>query len=317
MFLPAAGDAAAARPPRPARRAWPPRPPLARVLAFSEAEESSSARDGRGGRRGAGRGRLTRPGPGRGGHEHLLQRAEPAPDPAGPADGLAWSVNPQIHAFDDLSLMENLQAQPDTIATARSFAPGTGLLRHADHAAPAVQRGRGHRQEFRPTASCPGRSTSGSRRCSAPPGRSAASRRSAARGADGLTYYDTVGPAGVIESPAGSPARPSSSPGRTRRTRSRSCWRTRSAGGRAGVPQPGRADPARVAAIAVGQPDRTTVLLANLTAADCEVPSTLTGLAAPGRGPLRILDEHSAERGRRRPAAFLRSWPEVTSTEGQ
>ncbi|MEP7024726.1 MAG: hypothetical protein ABJB47_13195, partial [Actinomycetota bacterium] len=39
--------------------------------------------------------------------------------PPGQAAGLAWSVNPQIHAFDDLSLMENLQAQPDTAATAR------------------------------------------------------------------------------------------------------------------------------------------------------------------------------------------------------
>ena len=48
--------------------------------------------------------------------------------PPGPADGLAWSVNPQIHAFDDLSLMENLQAQPDTVATARFFAPGTAYF---------------------------------------------------------------------------------------------------------------------------------------------------------------------------------------------
>jgi hypothetical protein len=38
------------------------------------------------------------------------------------ADGLAFSLNPQVHAFDDLSLMENLAAQPETIRTARSFA---------------------------------------------------------------------------------------------------------------------------------------------------------------------------------------------------
>lgn len=40
-------------------------------------------------------------------------------------EGLAFSLNPQLHAFDDLSLMENLAAQPETIRTVRSFA---GLL---------------------------------------------------------------------------------------------------------------------------------------------------------------------------------------------
>jgi D-apionolactonase len=33
----------------------------------------------------------------------------------------AFSINPQVHAFDDLSLMENLEAQPETIHSARQF----------------------------------------------------------------------------------------------------------------------------------------------------------------------------------------------------
>ena len=28
---------------------------------------------------------------------------------------VAFSINPQVHAFDDLSLIENLEAQPETI----------------------------------------------------------------------------------------------------------------------------------------------------------------------------------------------------------
>ena len=126
--------------------------------------------------------------------------------PAGPADGLAWSVNPQIHAFDDLSLMENLQAQPDTIATARFFAPGTALfvtpitLRPRFNAVAVTDArssfdgGLPWQVDVRQPSLFGAAWTLGS------------IAALAGAGADGLTYYDTVGPAGVIESPAGSPA---------------------------------------------------------------------------------------------------------------
>jgi D-apionolactonase len=35
----------------------------------------------------------------------------------------AFSINPQVHAFDDLSLIENLEAQPETIQSVRQFCP--------------------------------------------------------------------------------------------------------------------------------------------------------------------------------------------------
>jgi hypothetical protein len=38
------------------------------------------------------------------------------------ADGVAYSLNPQVHAFDDLSLMENIAGQPEAVATLRTFA---------------------------------------------------------------------------------------------------------------------------------------------------------------------------------------------------
>jgi len=40
----------------------------------------------------------------------------------GGADGLAYSLTPQVHAYDDLSLFENIGAQPETVRTLRSFA---------------------------------------------------------------------------------------------------------------------------------------------------------------------------------------------------
>ena len=43
-------------------------------------------------------------------------------------DLISWPVSPQVHAFDDRSVMENLEAQPHTVATARSFAENRPLV---------------------------------------------------------------------------------------------------------------------------------------------------------------------------------------------
>jgi hypothetical protein len=48
-----------------------------------------------------------------------LNRQRP-PKHAG--DGICYSMNPQVHAFDNASLVENLEAQASTVRTARSFA---------------------------------------------------------------------------------------------------------------------------------------------------------------------------------------------------
>jgi hypothetical protein len=49
--------------------------------------------------------------------EHVLGRLALAG-----ADFVFWPINPQVHAFDHLSLVETLEAQPDTVKTARAFA---------------------------------------------------------------------------------------------------------------------------------------------------------------------------------------------------
>lgn len=47
--------------------------------------------------------------------------------PAGSGDFLSFAVSPQVHATDDLSIMENLEAQADVVRTARAFAPGVAI----------------------------------------------------------------------------------------------------------------------------------------------------------------------------------------------
>lgn len=42
----------------------------------------------------------------------------------GALDGVTYSINPQVHAFDNASLVENLEAQAHTVESARAFAAG-------------------------------------------------------------------------------------------------------------------------------------------------------------------------------------------------
>jgi hypothetical protein len=43
-------------------------------------------------------------------------------------DGVAYSINPQVHAFDERSLVETLATQATTVATTRSFAGSTPVI---------------------------------------------------------------------------------------------------------------------------------------------------------------------------------------------
>jgi hypothetical protein len=52
-------------------------------------------------------------------------------------DGVVYSINPQTHAADDRSIMENVYGQEDTVATARHFLPGRPI-----HVSPVTLIGR-------------------------------------------------------------------------------------------------------------------------------------------------------------------------------
>ena len=213
--------------------------------------------------------------------------------------------------------MENLQAQPATIATARSFAPGTDVYITPITLRPRFNAVAVSNQEFadgglpwqvdvRQPALFGAAWTLGS------------VAALAGAGAGGLTYYDTVGPAGVIESPAGSPSpeffsRPDT-PYPLAVVLADACSLT---GG--SIRELIGVDPARLAAVAVSKAGATTVLLANLTAETHEVRVGLTGLASAGRDSearLRILDEHSCEAAVAELESFLSSGADVHLSDG-
>jgi hypothetical protein len=291
------------------------RPDLARVLAFSDVEESSSA-----GTVTAVREALAAAGlaavPVISGTNVYFNELNRHRIPPGPADGLAWSVNPQIHAFDDLSLMENLQAQPDTLATARFFAPGTPC-----YVTPVTLRPRFNAvavtdQEF-PAGALPWQVDVRQPSLFGAAWTLGSVAALTAAGADGLTYYDTQGPAGVVESAAGSPwpaeffSRPD--------TAYPLAVVLADACGLAGRPvRPLHGlDPAVLAGFAAGGTDGgpgLTILLANLTAQTRQARVTMSGRAAAARA--RVLDEHTFAAAAADLAGFLASRTELPVTEG-
>lgn len=123
----------------------------------------------------------------------------------GDADFVFWSINPQVHARDDLSLMENLEAQSATVRTARTFARGRPLV-----VSPVTLR-----QRFNPVATGP--------ESDPPPGelpRPVDPRQAGALGAawtlgslaelasagvEAITCYETTGWRGVMERESGPP----------------------------------------------------------------------------------------------------------------
>ncbi len=45
----------------------------------------------------------------------------------GPADFLAWAVNPLVHATDEQTMIENLEAQPETVYASKHFSNGVNV----------------------------------------------------------------------------------------------------------------------------------------------------------------------------------------------
>lgn len=107
-------------------------------------------------------------------------------------DAVCFSVNPQVHAFDDESVMMNAAAHRDVVATARTFAGGRGVV-----ASPITLRPR-----FNPDATGP---------CDPPPPDPrqstefcaawtvASLQALATAGASSVTYFETHGPRGVMD----------------------------------------------------------------------------------------------------------------------
>ena len=120
-------------------------------------------------------------------------------------DAVAYSINPQVHAFDETSLVETLAAQAETVASARAFCGDRRLL-----VGPVTLRPRLNAHATGPAAP----PTPGELPASVDPRQMSlfgaawtlgSVKYLAEAGADALTYFETTGWRGVMETEDGPP----------------------------------------------------------------------------------------------------------------
>jgi hypothetical protein len=217
-------------------------------------------------------------------------------------DGICFSINPQVHAFDNASLAETLEAQAQAVTSARQIAGGRQVIvspvtfrprfnPDATGPAPAPASGELPRQvDVRQMSLFGAGWTLGS------------IKQLAQAGAQSMTYYETVGWRGVMEREAGSPipARFASIRGGVYPLYHVLADIGEFAGG-GSVVDSVSGDPLTVEAIMLVHGQRRRLMLANLThrrvRASVRMASTLA---------LAMLDESTAEQAMSDPESFRR-----------
>jgi D-apionolactonase len=222
------------------------------------------------------------------------------PKPAG-LDAVVYSINPQVHATDERSLVENLEAQRDTVVTARSFCNELPLV-----VSPITLKPR-----FNPDAAGPEPLPQPGELPSAVDPRQmslfaavwtlGSFKQLAEAGAASLTYYETTGWRGIKETDNGCPAPElfCSRPGRVfpvyHLFADIGDWKTGE------LIDCTSTDPLRIQALAVRASGGVHLLVANLTA------QTQTCAVEPlngDRAAVRSLDANTAPEAMAQPQEF-------------
>lgn len=160
--------------------------PVARVLVFHAKEQSTKAKWVELARRQLPSGLTI--GAGTNIYFTELNRERP---PVDLLDAVCYSINPQVHAFDDASIVENLDGQAHTVRSARKFIGEKWLA-----VTPVTLRPR-----FNPNGgSDPSARIDPRQKTDIGAGWTMGSIKYLAEtGADSVTYYELVGPAGLME----------------------------------------------------------------------------------------------------------------------
>jgi len=249
-------------------------PPVSMWLVFREGEPATSERTARLARERLDRFPAARIGGGTDRHFAELNRNRP---PADLLDAISYSVNPQVHTFDDASLVETFLGQGETVRSARAFSKGREIA-----VTPITLRPRSHPDPTRRSADPRQATCFGA-------GWTLGSLASLGC-ASSVTFYETTGPLGVMGHGSGAVFplyHVLADAGEF-------------AGGRF-VPTIS-SDSHRVASLALTEGGRFRLLIANLRPDD-----TIVRIRDLGFGPsvwIRSLDAGSLEEAMRRPQAF-------------
>jgi D-apionolactonase len=221
-------------------------------------------------------------------------------------DFVSYSINPQVHAFDDRSLMETLAVQQTTVESARQFFDDKPIV-----ISPVTLRPR-----FNPNATGPEPEPAAGELPSQVDPRQKAlfgaawtlgSIVSLSRGhAASVTCYETVGWRGVLAKDAAEvfPLYHIIRDIAEMRREGGPCVPIRSS------------HPTRVAGIANSRGGRKRILLANLTSEPVDVRLAIDDhVARDGRSRIRILSEETFELAGKAPEEFRKSWTALDSTD--
>ena len=224
-----------------------------------------------------------------------LNRHRPAPD-----SGLlpCFSLNPQVHAFDDASLVENLEAQAQVVESASQFSPHSVVI------SPITLKPRFNAVATAAAPLAPGElppavDTRQNHLFAAAWTLASIAALSATGRVHSLTYYETTGWRGVMETETGSPL-PEKFPSVAGSVFPIFHVLAGLAGFRHGAPIP-VAPALTLTALALFGPDRRRVLLANLT----NLPQTVRLRAARSPRAVRLLDSTNLNIALREPRLFL------------
>jgi hypothetical protein len=215
-------------------------------------------------------------------------------------DGVAYSISPQVHAFDDSSMMETLVGQTWTVESARRFVGSQPL-----HIGPVTLR---PRSNVVATAAEP-EPLPGERASTIDPRQTSLLGAAwtlgslaalAVSGVSSVTYYETLGWRGVLERALGAPnpERFPSLPGSAFPLYHVLADVGELAG--AEVLSSASSDPLRLTGLVLRRGGQTRILLANLTPETLRVP--LSGIE--GEWLARRLDERTARRAMLTPERF-------------
>lgn len=124
---------------------------------------------------------------------------------AGALDVVAWSANPQVHAFDERSIMETLAAQAETVRSAMAFAPGVPLAVTPLTLKPRFNANATRAEDTAAEGELPVPVDPRQASLFAAAWTVGSIKRLVEAGAHSLTYFEPVGWRGLIESEAGPP----------------------------------------------------------------------------------------------------------------
>jgi hypothetical protein len=235
------------------------------------------------------------------------------PEPKG-IDGVCFSVNPQVHAFDNFSLAENCAAQAEAVESARQFAAGLPVcvspvtLKRRFNAVTTVAEVPLPPGELPPQVDPRQMSLFGA------VWTLASLKHLSVGGAAAVTFYETTGWRGVMETAQGSPL--------PRRFRSIPdgvfpLWHVLAAAGEFAGGETvlsSSAEPLAVESLVLRKPGRVRALVANLTASEqvLRMPASLFRRGAA----MWSLDETSAEAAMTAPESFQSSPGRPLKPEG-